>query len=1138
MSCFHLLTSAGAIDVDRLVQERDLVILQENLINVINYNLDHEYDVKILDPNFVKLFKLAQLSVDYLMYSQQHVFNCVELAEDQINKLSKIFHQQEIERTKKECKKKDLVLKHLKRKLKELEKIKAKEPPVLPHQYLQAGHGISSQFKCGFCGKAFLTDIYLEAHLVRRHNTLVQQNVSREPERPHTDFIFQEKVIEKDNRKEFETELQKKMQSWQDSQQQKLRDEMIALQKNGFDVTESIVSQVLRPITTALRSWFLSAPSAFIRRGFDVMKLKDSIEKSTPNSELLESIQKQETNLISFQDHFGEKVLEDVGNQLQSLDNVWKSRLASLESEHRNELETLTARLSCNEAESEKAKLSYEAKILALISRVREQVVIMKAQGERIQMLNEKKARVDEPKTVGDGDAGTPLSSGIHVDYIINTNLSEEQQEKKRESAPLSNSRDNLIDKVVVDSSERQGSAHSSRDSGLDSPKRTLLVPTLAEEKNVSESTNDSDSGSGSDEETSASPTNSEASQSISWSIFLIQSLEDTIALNPRILAELKNNLQDILIRKLREIGIDPSWTGIPLATFKQKMVTLKHHQTLVAKLNLRRGGESDATIIAVFSTKTRVTKIVSLAAVSPMRSDYNTGITITAISSLYTKYVSKVYVVNTRSLVAVTDSTGAGPQRLCTRCLDRRGAPAPPLHLILYIPTVARTTIDESVEEIDKEPHSSSSNDNEESDLSEVEVKVAKQPTSYKGVLKTPQYAAGSLSNKRATFNNTETKYVDTTLVTKPPSTTFIPMTENMPVSQSQFSIESPRNTSSKTVTFSEDVKKQKPNTDMDSDSDWSISSDESAAKIKISTEDQTTALLDVGGGPTIHLSTKQSAKIAEISKSIEHQTRLHLCRSGDTDASHIVVTSSLFANIFASLMCLPPLVFHFIELSILWFLMVRCRGWESCLPLGDLQIIFGGEVGNGQSRLNLRRKYLFPRAMKPSLLSRITQPEEEGFVVKHNATILIVKDKQPEEGRFVVEHNATILIVKDNASRGGNLIHLLWVCIGLRNLLSWLSYRSMLLSSLGEAGRCGLVGHSCEVYRLELIKGVGRGVTNVKWLSLTRRKPVGGVEAMFSEERTENNINIANRPIPKPRQQLQLSDWDLEDLEDFPSS
>nr|CAD7393910.1 unnamed protein product [Timema cristinae] len=767
----------GAIDVDRLVQDRDLVTLQENLINVINYNLDHEYDVKILDPNFVKLFKLAQLSVDYLMYSQQHVFNCVELSEDQINKLSKIFHQQEIERTKKECKKKDLVLKHLKRKLKELEKIKAKEPHVLPHQYLQAGHGISSQFKCGFCGKAFLTDIYLEAHLVRRHNTLVQQNVSREPERPHTDLIFQGSV------------------------KLDLLRTILSAPENGFDVTESIVSQVLRPITTALQSWFLSAPSAFILRGFDVMKLKDSIEKSTPNSELLESIQKQETNLISFQDHFGEKVLEDVGNQLQSLDNVWKSRLASLESEHRNELQTLTARLSYNEAESEKAKLSYEAKILALISRVREQVVIMKAQGERIQMLNENKARVDEPKTVGDGDAGTPLSSGINVDYIINTNLSEEQQENKRESAPLSNSRDTLIDKVVVDSNERQGSAHSSRDSGLDSPKRTLLVPTLAEEKNVSESTNDSDSGSGSYEETSASPTNRigkveleesgkpfrknhpqfteprspRPQQSAQHDKRVSQlchrgSLEDTIALNPRILAELKNNLQDILIRKLREIGIDPSWTGIPAATFKQKMVTLKHHRTLVAK---RRGWLH----IGHLTPSARQPACLSL--------------TDPSIISSFTgpRIRSKLVLTSTADVLHSLGQLG------CRRA-----------GLILH------TTIDESVEEIAKEPHSSSSNDNEESVLSEVEAKVAKQPTSYKGVLKTPQYAAGSFSKKRATFNNTETKYVDTSLVTKPSSTTSTPMTENMPVSQSQFSIESPRNTSNKTVTFSEDVKKQKP--------------------------------------------------------------------------------------------------------------------------------------------------------------------------------------------------------------------------------------------------------------------------------------------------------------------------------------
>ncbi|KAJ4432662.1 hypothetical protein ANN_21285 [Periplaneta americana] len=80
----------GAIDVDRLVQERDLVSLQENLISIVNYNLDSEYDVKILDPSFVKLFKLAQLAIDYLMYSEQHVYNCLELEQQHMKKYVKV----------------------------------------------------------------------------------------------------------------------------------------------------------------------------------------------------------------------------------------------------------------------------------------------------------------------------------------------------------------------------------------------------------------------------------------------------------------------------------------------------------------------------------------------------------------------------------------------------------------------------------------------------------------------------------------------------------------------------------------------------------------------------------------------------------------------------------------------------------------------------------------------------------------------------------------------------------------------------------------------------------------------------------------------------------------------------------------
>jgi hypothetical protein len=47
----------------------------------------------------------------------------------------------------------------------------------------------------------------------------------------------------------------------------------------------------------------------------------------------------------------------------------------------------------------------------------------------------------------------------------------------------------------------------------------------------------------------------------------------------------LKDDLRDLHARKLREIGVDPEWKGIPAATFQQKMATLKHHQTITAKV-------------------------------------------------------------------------------------------------------------------------------------------------------------------------------------------------------------------------------------------------------------------------------------------------------------------------------------------------------------------------------------------------------------------------------------------------------------------------------------------------------------------------------------------------------------------------
>lgn len=75
---------SDSIDIDRLIIERDFITVDENINNVINYNLKNEYDLKILDSSFVKVFRLAQLAVEYLLYCKQYLDQSVIILKDEL----------------------------------------------------------------------------------------------------------------------------------------------------------------------------------------------------------------------------------------------------------------------------------------------------------------------------------------------------------------------------------------------------------------------------------------------------------------------------------------------------------------------------------------------------------------------------------------------------------------------------------------------------------------------------------------------------------------------------------------------------------------------------------------------------------------------------------------------------------------------------------------------------------------------------------------------------------------------------------------------------------------------------------------------------------------------------------------------
>lgn len=70
--------------MERVIRDRDFFTVDENVNNVVDYSLESEYDVKILDPNFVKLFRLAQLSVEYLLYCKQYLDHSVIILKDEL----------------------------------------------------------------------------------------------------------------------------------------------------------------------------------------------------------------------------------------------------------------------------------------------------------------------------------------------------------------------------------------------------------------------------------------------------------------------------------------------------------------------------------------------------------------------------------------------------------------------------------------------------------------------------------------------------------------------------------------------------------------------------------------------------------------------------------------------------------------------------------------------------------------------------------------------------------------------------------------------------------------------------------------------------------------------------------------------
>ncbi|CAF0756953.1 unnamed protein product [Adineta steineri] len=147
----------AAVDVDRIARDMDFQALQDNLEQITLCNIDTEIDSRAMDPNFIKLYKMAQLTIEYLLLCQDQI--TTQLADyDQIK--SKGFYDHEGAHREIEKLKNDLA---------ETKKESKKRRKMLETQQRMLMAQNSNYHTCPVCTHAFLSVNYLQAHIKRRH---------------------------------------------------------------------------------------------------------------------------------------------------------------------------------------------------------------------------------------------------------------------------------------------------------------------------------------------------------------------------------------------------------------------------------------------------------------------------------------------------------------------------------------------------------------------------------------------------------------------------------------------------------------------------------------------------------------------------------------------------------------------------------------------------------------------------------------------------------------------------------------------------------------------------------------------------------------------------------------------------------
>ncbi|XP_012258023.2 cilium assembly protein DZIP1L [Athalia rosae] len=375
----------GSIDIDRVIRERDFLTVDDNVNNVVDYSLESEYDVKILDPNFVKLFRLAQLSVEYLLYCKQYLDHSVIILKDELR--SKL---EENTLMKKEIKVLTETIKDLKDKMRDRNK--------MIESKLCDSNG--ELFKCPHCVKTFIAAPFVSAHITRRHAHLsdlymsasspAHEQYRAETEKLHNEIKTlkerlnqTERIIRHESDRVMEcgkTDTSSKPDTYEKGEytNDKDREERLKEQQRKYqDEIASLKNMLFIEIRNLKQKESSISP---IRQ----------VENEMNDINLKELIKKQEQEIHTLRDQLREKLTPDLRNvqeKLQIQEQHWLAVNDRLERQHNLDTENLSTQLKISQDAAREMKELYESKVSELEMHSKSQAKMLEAQGSHLEQL-------------------------------------------------------------------------------------------------------------------------------------------------------------------------------------------------------------------------------------------------------------------------------------------------------------------------------------------------------------------------------------------------------------------------------------------------------------------------------------------------------------------------------------------------------------------------------------------------------------------------------------------------------------------------------------------------------------------------------------------------------------------------------